>query len=134
LFVIEMGGDVMRTRNRLLATLCLLLPLAAACDRSSLPSGRSHDGTAIESSRSDDRDKGSLVLAGQLRSVDPDRKALIVAFEDDLYEFAYTDATKVEGGAEHVRGLRGNTGNDITVHYRESPITSTKTAVRIELQ
>jgi len=75
------------------------------------------------------------VLAGQLRSVDPDRKTLIVAFGDDLYEFAYTDSTEVVGGGTaNVRGLTGNTGNEVTVHYREHPITSTKTAVRIELQ
>ena len=124
----------MRMRTRLLATLWLLLPLAAACDRSSLPSEPINDGTAIESSRSDDREKGSLVITGQLRSVDPDRKALIVAFADDLYEFSYTDATQVQGGTEHVRGLTGNRGDQITVHYRQSPFTSTKTAVRIELQ
>jgi hypothetical protein len=74
------------------------------------------------------------VLSGQLRSVDTDRRALIVAFADDLYEFSYTDATEVRGGTEHVRGLTGNRGNQITVHYRKNPITSSKTAVRIELQ
>ena len=75
------------------------------------------------------------MLAGQLRTIDPDRKTLIVAFRDDLYEFAYTNTTEVVGGGTaNVRGLTGNTGNEITVHYRENPITSTKTAVRIELQ
>jgi ABC-type amino acid transport substrate-binding protein len=124
----------MRTRNRFLATLWLLLPLLAACDRSSQSSDPISNGTAIESPRSDDRAKSSLVFSGQLRSVDPDRKALIVAFADDLYEFAYTDATEVQGGTENVRGLTGSRGNQITVHYRQNPITSTKTAVRIELQ
>jgi hypothetical protein len=124
----------MRTRSRLLATLGLLLPLAAACDRSSLPSEQINDGTPIDSSRPDDREEGSLLFSGQLRSVDPDRKALIVAFADDLYEFFYTDATEVQGGTEHVRGLTGNRGNQITVHYRQNPFTSTKTAVKIELQ
>ena len=123
----------MRMHTRLLA-MWLLLPLVAACDRSSRSSEQNRDGTAIESGRSDDREEGSLVLSGQLRSIDPDRKALIVAFADDLYEFAYTDATEVQGGTENVRGLTGNRGNEITVHYRENPFTSTKTAVRIELQ
>ena len=124
----------MRTRSRLLATIWLLLPLAAACDWSSRSSAEISNGTAIESPRSDGRDKSSLVLSGQLRSVDPDRRALIVAFADDLYEFNYTDATEVQGGTENVRGLTGNRGNQITVHYRQNPITSSKTAVRIELQ
>jgi hypothetical protein len=122
----------MRAR-RLLGTFCLLLPFAFACNRPSQSS--SQDGTAIESSQSGDRAKGDRVLAGQLRTVDPDRKTLIVAFGDDLYEFAYTNSTEVlGGGTANVRGLTGNTGNEITVHYRENPITSTKTAVRIELK
>jgi hypothetical protein len=124
----------MRTRSWLLATWCLLLPLAFACNRSSQSSSSPNDGTVLESTRSGDRDKSSLVLAGQLRSVDPDKETLIVAFGDDLYQFAYNDATEVVGGTANVRGLTGNTGNQITVHYRENPITSTKTAVRIELQ
>ena len=124
----------MRTRSRLLATIWLLLPLVAACDWSSRSSPESRNGTAIESARSDDRDRSSLVFSGQLRSVDPDRRALIVAFADDLYEFNYTDATEVQGVTENVRGLTGNRGNQITVHYRQNPITSSKTAVRIELQ
>lgn len=124
----------MRTRTWFVATLSLLLTLVAACDRPDSSSDLASDGTAVGTPQSDDRDKSSLALSGQLRSVDPDRKALIVEFEDDLYEFAYTDATKVQGGTEHVRGLTGNRGNHITVHYRESPITWTKTAVRIELQ
>lgn len=59
-----------------------------------------------------------------------------MAYGDDLYEFAYTDATEVVGGAANMRGLTGNTGNQITVHYRTTanPFSSTKTAVRIELQ
>ena len=122
----------MRTRSRVLATVWLLLPLVAACDWSSRP--EISNGTTIESSRADGRDRSSLVLSGQLRSVDPDRRALIVAFADDLYEFNYTDATEVQGGTESVRGLTGNRGNQITVHYRQNPITSSKTAVRIELQ
>ena len=115
----------------LLGSLCLLLPLAVACNRSSQSRA---DGTVLESPQAGDRSKSGLVLAGQLRSVDPDRETLIVAFGDDLYEFAYTDATEVVGGTANVRGLTGNTGNQITVHYRENRITSTKTAVRIELQ
>ena len=90
----------MRTRNRFLASLWLLPLLVAACDRPSRSSAPSSDGTALESPRSDDRDKSSLVFSGQLRSVDPDRMALIVAFADDLYEFAYTDATEVDRSHE----------------------------------
>jgi hypothetical protein len=116
----------------LLGSLCLLLPLTVACNRSSQSSRA--DGTELESPQAGDRSKSGLVLAGQLRSVDPDRETLIVAFGDDLYEFAYTDATEVVGGTANVRGLTGNTGNQITVHYRENAFTSTKTAVRIELQ
>jgi hypothetical protein len=122
----------MKTRSRLLATLGLLLPLVAACDWSNR-SSRETEGTAIQSPRSNG-DESSLVLSGQLRSVYPERKSLVVAFADDLYEFAYTDATEVRGGRENEQGLTGNTGNQITVHYRQNPITSTKTAVRIELQ
>src|SRR5262245_16324717 len=116
----------------LLGSLSLLLPLTVACNRLSQSSRA--DGTVAESPAAGDRAKGGLVLAGQLRSVDPDRETLIVAFRDDLYEFAYTDATEVVGGTANVRGLTGNTGTEITVHYRENPFTSTKTAVRIELQ
>src|SRR5688572_32124262 len=122
----------MSARSLLLWSLCLLLPLAVGCNRSSQSS--SGDGTVLESPQAGDRTKSGLVLAGQLRSVDPDKETLIVAFGDDLYEFAYTDATEVVGGTANVRGLTGNTGNQITVHYRANPITSTKTAVRIELQ
>lgn len=122
----------MRAHMRVLALLSLLVPLASACDRSSqsLPS---RDGTSA-SSVAGDRAKSALVLAGQLRSIDPDRKTLIVEFGDDLFEFNYNDATEVVGGTTNVRGLTGNTGNQITVHYRQNPITSTKTAARIELQ
>jgi hypothetical protein len=123
----------MRARSRLLAILCLLLPFAFACSQSNRPS-TSDDGTVLQSSAGGDRAKNNRVLAGQLRSVNPGRHTLIVAFEDDLYEFAYTDATEVVGGAKNVQALSGNAGTDITLHYRESPITSTKTAVRIELQ
>jgi hypothetical protein len=123
----------MSTRASRLWALCLLLPLAAACDRSDR-SKVSRDGTAIESSRAGDQGKSSLMLAGQLRMVDPNRQTLIVAFGDDLYEFAYTDDTEVVGGTTNVQGLTGNRGNEVTVHYRQNPITSTKTAVRIELQ
>jgi hypothetical protein len=123
----------MRARSWLLWMLCLLVPLATACNRSSESSQR--DGTAIQSAETGARAKGDRVLAGQLRIVDPDHKTLIVEFGDDLYEFSYTDSTEVVGGGTaNVRGLTGNTGNEITVHYREHPITSTKTAVKIELQ
>lgn len=123
----------MRTRASVLWTLCLLLPLAAACDRSGR-SPISRDGTTIDSPGTGGQAKSSLVLAGQLRMVDPNRQTLIVAFGDDLYEFAYNDDTEVVGGTTSVQGLSGNRGNEVTVHYRQSAITSTKTAVRIELQ
>ena len=123
----------MRTRASRLWTLCLLLPLAAACARSDR-SSIARDGTALESPQSGERDKRSHVMAGQLRTVDPNRQTLIVAFGDDLYEFAYTDDTEVVGGTTNVQGLTGNRGNEVTVHYRQNPITSTKTAVRVELQ
>ena len=123
----------MRARSSLLGALCLLLPLAFACSRSSEPP-LSRAGTVLESLESGSHAKGDRVLAGQLRSVYPDKRTLIVAFGDDLYEFAYNDATEVVGGAANRQGLTGNTGNEITVHYREHTFTSTKTAVRIELQ
>ena len=123
----------MRPRSRLLWTLCLLLPLAFACNRSN-HSSLTRDGTVIQSPDAGDRVKSDRVLAGHLRSVDPRRRIVIVEFGDDLYEFAYDDATEIVGGAANVQGLSGNTGNQITIHYREHPITSTKTAVRIELQ
>jgi hypothetical protein len=123
----------MRTRASRLSSLCLLLPLAAACDRNESPA-ISRDGTVAESPRAGDREKSSLVLAGQLRTVNPERQTLFVAFGDDLYEFAYTADTQVVGGTTNVQGLRGNRGNEVTVHYRENPFTSTKTAVRIEIQ
>ena len=123
----------MSVRALRLSTFCLLLllPLVAACDRSRT---LSRDGTGLESPQAGDREKSSLVLAGQLRTVDPNRQTLIVAYGDDLYEFAYTDDTEVVGGTTNVQGLTGNRGNEVTVHYRQNPITSTKTAVRIELQ
>ena len=125
----------MRRRASLLWTLCLLLPLAAACDRNESPAiSRARDGTVAESPRAGDREKSSLVLAGQLRTIHPERHTLFVAFGDDLYEFAYTDDTQVVGGTTNVQGLTGNRGNEVTVHYRENPFTSTKTAVRIEIQ
>ena len=123
----------MRTRASRLSSLCLLLPLAAACDRNESPA-ISRDGTVAESPRAGDREKSSLVLAGQLRTIHPERHTLFVAFGDDLYEFAYTDDTQVVGGTTNVQGLTGNRGNEVTVHYRENPFTSTKTAVRIEIQ
>ena len=125
----------MRTRASRLSRLCLLLPLAAACDRNESPAiSRARDGTVAESPRAGDREKSSLVLAGQLRTIHPERHTLFVAFGDDLYEFAYTDDTQVVGGTTNVQGLTGNRGNEVTVHYRENPFTSTKTAVRIEIQ
>jgi hypothetical protein len=129
----------MRTRASRFSTLCLLLPLAlvAACARNESPA-TSRDGTVIESPRAGagDRDKSSLVLAGQLRTVNPERRTLFVAFGDDLYEFAYTDDTQVVGGTTktNAHGLTGNWGNEVTIHYRENRFTSTKTAVRIEIQ
>jgi len=125
----------MRTRALRFSTLCLLLPLAlvAACARNESPA-ISRDGTVIESPRAGDGEKSSLVLAGQLRTVNPERRTLFVAFGDDLYEFAYTDDTQVVGRATNAQGLTGNRGNEVTVHYRENRFTSTKTAVRIEIQ
>ena len=127
----------MRTHASRFSTLCLLLPLAlaAACARTESPA-TSRDGTVIESPRAGDRDKSSLVLAGQLRTVNPERRTLFVAFGDDLYEFAYTDDTQVVGGTTktNAQGLTGNRGNEVTIHYRENRFTSTKTAVRIEIQ
>jgi hypothetical protein len=124
----------MSTRASRLWTLCLLMSLVAACDRLDRSQTLARDGTALESPRTGDRAKSSLVLAGQLRTVDTGRQTLIVAFGDDLYEFAYTDDTEVVGGTTNVQGLTGSRGNEVTVHYRQNPITSTKTAVRIELQ
>ena len=124
----------MRSRSWLVGTLCLLLPLAFGCDRSSQSPDPRGDSTALESPQAGDRDKSELVLAGQLRMVEPKKELFVVAFGDDLYEFAYSDATKIVGSTANVQGLTGNRGNQITVHYRESPFTSTKTAVRIELQ
>jgi hypothetical protein len=124
----------MRARIWLPGTLCLLVPLMFACTRSDRTAGSARNGTVLESSQAGDRTKDDLVLVGQLRSVDPDKETLIVAFADDLYQFAYTDSTQVVGGTSNVQGLTGNTGTEVTVHYRQNPITSTKTAVRIELQ
>ena len=72
----------MRTRASRLSSLCLLLPLAAACDRNESPA-ISRDGTVAESPRAGDREKSSLVLAGQLRTVNPARQTLFVEFGDD---------------------------------------------------
>ena len=88
----------------------------------------------LESLESGSHAKGGRVLAGQLRSVYPDKRTLIVAFGDDLYEFACTDATEVVGGAANRQGLTGNTGNENHRALPEHTFTSTKTAVRIELQ
>src|SRR6185503_18963102 len=71
------GGDVMRRRASLLWTLCLLLPLVAACDRN-----ESRDGTALESPRAGDQQKSSLVLVCYIDTVDTERQTLIVAFGD----------------------------------------------------
>jgi hypothetical protein len=59
---------------------------------------------------------------------------LVVEFGDDLYEFTYNDHTEVVGEAANRQGLTGKTGNGITVYYKEHTFTSTKTAVRLELQ
>lgn len=123
----------MSTRASRMWAICLLLPLAAACDRLDRSPTISRDGTALESPHPGDREKSSRALEGQLRTVHPDRQTLIVAFHDDLYEFAYNDKTEVVGGTANVQGLTGNRGNEVTVHYRQNPFTSTKTAVRIEL-
>jgi hypothetical protein len=123
----------MRARSWLVGTLWMFLPLALACNHSTQSSTSSRGGTALES-QAGNRAKSEPVLTGHLRIVNPDRKTLIVEFGDDLYEFAYTDSTEVVGGGPaNVRGLSGNTGNEIRVHYRENLLTSTKTAVRIEL-
>jgi hypothetical protein len=122
----------MRACSRRLAILCLLLPLAFACGGSNEPLSR--DGTVLESPESGDRAKGDRVLAGQLRSVYPDKRTLVMAFDDDLYEFTYNKSTEIVGGNSAQQGLTGKTGNEITIHYKEHPFTSTKTAVRIELQ
>jgi len=120
----------MRARSRLLPILCLLLPFAFACGRSNEPLSR--DRTVLESPEGD-RAKGDRILAGQLRSVYPDKHTLVVAFGDDLYEFRFNDSTEIVGNSNQ-QGLTGNTGNEITIHYKEHTFTSTKTAVRIELQ
>ena len=120
----------MRARSGLLAILCLLLPFAFACGRSDEP--LSGNGVVLES-REGDHAKGDRILAGQLRSVYPDKQTLVMAFGDDLYEFTYNDATEIVGSSNQ-QGLTGNTGTEITVHYKEHRFTSTKTAVRIDLQ
>jgi hypothetical protein len=124
----------MSVRSWLVGTLCLLLPLAIGCDRANQSPDLRGGGTALDTPQASDREKRDLVLAGQLRMVEPKEEFLVVAFGDDLYEFAYSDATEIVGGTANAQGLTGNRGNQVTVHYRESPFTSTKTAVRIELQ
>ena len=88
----------MRARSWLLGTLCLLLPLAVACNRSSQSSAPTRDGTALESPQAGDRCKECPRARGAAPNrSNPDKETLIVAFGDDLYEFAYTDATESRG-------------------------------------
>lgn len=125
----------MATRNWLIGAICVL-PLVLGCDRSSrVDETPADEGTVLESreGEADEREDG-LVMAGQLRSIDPDKRTMIVAFGDDLYEFRYDDETEIAGAASSVQGLAGKSGTEVTVHYRENAITSTKTAEKIELQ
>jgi len=110
-----------------LSALVLTLTLVFGCGRDRLAAPR-HDGT-VESPQASDRS----AMTGQLRSVNPDKQAVIISVGDELYEFNYSDHTEVIGGTSNIQGLTGSTGNPITVHYRENPITSTKTVVRFEL-
>jgi hypothetical protein len=112
----------------------LLVPLAAACDRTEPAPTAQHDEGALQSSPPVDTDAGLLVMSGQLRSVDAEQQTLTVSVGNETRQFAYTDTTEIAGGASNVRGLAGSAGDTITVHFREDPLTTTRTAVRIELE
>lgn len=124
----------MKPAARLLAALCVVFPLALGCSRSDTSTTAARDAD-IESGRASQAsdDEGLRSLAGELRSVHLDTQSFTILAGDELALFEFSDDTQVVG-APSVQGLAANPGSRVTVHYRTHPITSTKTAVRIEME
>jgi hypothetical protein len=122
----------MKPAAPLLAACCVSFPLLLGCSRNdtSTPAAPADAQSGPVSQPADDEGLQSLV--GDLQSVDPDTRSFTVVSGDELAVFEFTDDTQVVG-APNVRGLTGDTGDRVTVRYRTHPVTSTKTAVRIDM-
>ena len=125
----------MRPSKPLLTVACVVCLVMLGCGRSEQPTAGAQEQTDIQSEQAaetTDREPGVQSIVGQLRTVDLDNRLFTVVTNSELYLFDFSDATEVVG-TPNVRGLTGNTGNRVTVLYRPHPITSAKTAVRIEV-
>jgi len=127
----------MRPFQPLLTAACVACVVMLGCGRSEQPTAGAQeqtDGQAEQAAaETSDREPRVQSIVGALRTVDLDNRLFTVVTNSELYLFEFPDATEVVG-TPNVRGLTGNTGDRVTVLYRPHPITSTKTAVRIEVQ
>ncbi|RPI23427.1 MAG: hypothetical protein EHM61_19795 [Acidobacteria bacterium] len=71
-------------------------------------------------------------ITGELKSVDPDAKKIIVTSEGTDMEFMYDDQTVCSGAQETIEGLSTSSGSRLTVFYREDD-QKQKIATRIEV-
>jgi hypothetical protein len=57
-------------------------------------------------------------MSGEIRTVDPDAKIVVLLSDGKAETFKYTDATEVTGAAGP-QGLAGREGAHATVHYHD---------------
>lgn len=72
-----------------------------------------------------------LAVSGQLKSVDPDMKKLVITTEEGTdVEFSYDENTEYSG--ETIEGLATSSGSQVRVFFREE--NGVKIATKIEVQ
>lgn len=61
-----------------------------------------------------------MVARGELLKVDTSNNTFTIRAENGQeMEFNYNSSTKVEGATTSIAGLSNETGNEVTVHYKE---------------
>ena len=75
-----------------------------------------------------------MSITGQLKSVDPDAKTIVVTSSDGTdMEFRYDEQTQITGAQDSIEGLASSSGSEVTVFYREDD-QQQKWATRIDAQ
>ncbi len=100
--------------------LLMLVGFAPAAFAQDTPNTGSQDQTMME-----------LAVSGQLKSVDPDAKKLVVTTPEGAdVEFSYDEKTEYSG--QTVEGLANSSGSQVRVFFREE--NGQKIATRVEVQ
>jgi hypothetical protein len=123
----------MTSRNAWLALLAAAV-LAVGCGQGERPDVLSREDAASPPPTAADRDvaePGADVITGELRDVDLDAETLVLVDDAGMeHRFAFSPETRIVG-ATSARGLAGQDGARVKVHYHEAPYAHL--AVAIEL-